>query len=124
MRLKFYKPTVKVFRSTQAVHKSKRPRPKLSKELCAALTQRRRQSQENFRSALHEGWAAIDKMIAEIAMSHNKSVRRVQSELHSGTILMKKKWTKTNAWNAFLWKVSQDKENESELSNCFSCLAN
>jgi dGTP triphosphohydrolase len=114
MRTRFYQASAKHPRMTQGV-KKKPQRPKLSKEARAALNARRRLAAKRYKDALGETWNTIDKLTEEIAASHHKSVRHVQTELHTGLHRSHTERTKTSAWNAFTWKKSQEKEN-SELS--------
>lgn len=86
-------------------------RPKLSKEARAITREQRRLSKEKFDTALKGAWQTMDGMVSDLATSHGKSQRRVQTELHMGSQLTRKQHGKTNAWNAFLWKASQEKEN-------------
>ena len=57
-------------------------------------------------------------MTENLAATHHKSIHRVQSELHMGSVMAKREHKKTNAWNAFCWKKSQDKENGKTLLFC------
>jgi hypothetical protein len=91
--------------------KHKVNRPKLSAEARAALLARRRQASQCYKNALSETWDTIDKLTEDLSVAHHKSLQRVQSELHMGHRLACKSRKKTNAWNAFTWKKSQDKEN-------------
>lgn len=110
MQTRFYQPTRGSSRSTQGAKPRKARRPKLSKEAHEALRERRRASAEKFDTALRAAWSTIDGITDNLATSHHKSIRRVQSELHMGSLLTRKRHSKTNAWNAFLWKASQEKE--------------
>jgi hypothetical protein len=106
-----------VGKTTQTV-KKKTKRPQLSKEARAAVNARRRQASQNYRNDLEEAWKKIDEVTENLAATHHKSIRRVQSELHMGSIMAKREHKKTNAWNAFCWKKSQDKENGNSLLFC------
>lgn len=111
MRSRFFKPSRGSSRTTQGVRLRKVQRPKLSKEARAITRQQRRLSKENFNTAVKGAWSTIEGITNDLATAHAKSLRRVQSELHMGSQLTRKRHGKTNAWNAFLWKVSQEKEN-------------
>jgi hypothetical protein len=110
MRTRFYQTSTKSSRTTLGV-KRKVNRPKLSADARAALLARRRQASQNYKNALGETWDTIDKLTEDLAIAHRKSLQRVQCELHMGHRLAHKTRQKTNAWNAFTWKKSQDKEN-------------
>jgi len=110
MRTRFYTTSSKWSQSTQTV-KKKTKRPQLTKEARIAVNARRRVAAHNYKNDLEEAWAKIDEVTEDLALTHHKSVRRVQSELHMGRQLATRERKKTNAWNAFCWKKSQDKEN-------------
>jgi hypothetical protein len=110
MRTRFYVAPAKASKHTQAV-KKKAKRPQLSQEASAAIRARRHQASQNYKKGLGEAWSSIDRVVEELAITHHKSIRRVQSELHMGCQMSSQARKKTNAWNAFCWKKSQDKEN-------------
>ena len=110
MRTRFYTTSSSLSQPTQAV-KKKAKCPQLSKEARTLVNARRRQASQSYRTELGEAWAMIDKLTEDIAENHHKSLRRVQSELHMGCQLASHQHKKTNMWNAFCWKKSQDKEN-------------
>jgi hypothetical protein len=110
MRTRFYATSSKLSKPTQAV-KKKAKRPQLSKEARTAVNARRCLAAQNYRNELGEAWATIDKLIEDLAQNHHKSICHVQSKLHMGHQLASREHKKTNAWNAFCWKKSQDKEN-------------
>jgi hypothetical protein len=89
-----------------------RPKVHLSKEARRLLTAKRRESSARYRKSLGTAWSTIHEAAIQIATDHSKSVRKVQSELHMGHSLLLSKRTKGNAWNAFIWKKSQDVEKE------------
>ena len=110
MRVRFYETSAKHARMTQGI-KKKIQRPKLSKEARAALNARQQLAAQRYKDALGETWNTIDKLTEEIAASNHKSVRHVQTELHTGLQCSRTERKKTSAWNAFTWKKSQEKEN-------------
>ena len=114
MRTRFYTASSKLGRITQAVSK-KAKRPQLSKEAHAAVNARRRQAAQNYQNDLGEAWKKIDEVVETLAATHHKSVRRVQSDIHMGSMITKRVHKKSNAWNAFCWKKSQNKENGNSL---------
>ncbi|RDB19669.1 hypothetical protein Hypma_013284 [Hypsizygus marmoreus] len=114
MRTRFYGTVAKPSSALQGLRK--RNRPRLSAEAREALNARRRHAAESYKKALSEAWTKIDEATEDLAAAHHKTVRRVQSELHMGRQLSRIQRKKTNAWNAFCWKKSQDKENGPELS--------
>jgi len=89
-----------------------RPKVHLSKEARQLLTAKRHESSACYRKSLATAWSTIHEAAIQIATDHSKSVRKVQSELHMGHSLLLSKHTKGNAWNAFVWKKSQDIEKE------------
>jgi len=117
MRTRFYNTSSKPGNTIQSV-KKKAKRPQLSQEARAAVNARRRQAAQNYRNDLGEAWKKIDEVTENLAATHHKSIRRVQSELHMGGIMAKREHKKTNAWNAFCWKKSHDKENGNALIFC------
>ena len=92
-------------------------RPKLSKEAYATLNACRLLAAKRYKDALGESWDTIDKITEDVASSHHKSVHRVQMELHTGLQCLRTERKKTNAWNVFTWKKSQEKENS---KSCFA----
>lgn len=89
--------------------------PKLSKEYRASLNERRKEALSKYHAALNEAWDGLDETIARIAEEHNKSIRRVESDLHFSRPVSLKRHNKKNAWNAFFWKKCQEeKENIGE----------
>lgn len=108
MRTRFYKPHTAPGCSTQQAKKY--PRPSLSTEARRALRARRRHAALAYRQAMDETWRKVEEDAENIAVTHRKSVRRVQRELHMGAQLTQKMRNKTNAWNAFCWKKAQEQE--------------
>ena len=100
--------------SSKRVQGTTRIRPKvhLSKEARQLLTAKRRESSARYRKSPATAWSTIHEVAIQIAADHGKSVRKVQSELHMGHSLFLSKRVKANAWNAFIWKKSQDIEKE------------
>ncbi len=114
MRGRFYKARSKLAQATN-VSRPLGHHPKLSKEYRASLNARRKESVAKYHAALNEAWDGLDKTIARIAEEHNKSVRRVESDLHFSRPVSLKQHSKRNAWNAFFWKKCQEeKENVGE----------
>lgn len=111
MRTRFYRTSTKPGQATQGIAR-KVSRPKLTKDVRAAIAARRRLASQSYRSALRETWGKIDELIENLALAHHKSLRQVQLELHMGRQLGHRERKKTNAWNAFCWKKSQEKEND------------
>ncbi|KAG6875862.1 hypothetical protein C0992_001988 [Termitomyces sp. T32_za158] len=88
------------------------PRPQLSVAAHEAIIAKRRNASKEYNAALEEAWGTIDETAVNIAATHHKSIRHVQSELHMGRQLAYVKRKKTSVWNAFCWKKSlQNKEN-------------
>ena len=114
MRTCFYTTSSKLGKTTQAVTK-KAKRPQLSQEARAAVNVRRCQATQDYRNDLGEAWKKIDEVTETLAVTHHKSIRHVQSELHMGSMIAKREHKKTNPWSAFCWKKSQDKENGNYL---------
>ena len=110
MRTHFYTTSSSLSQPTQAV-KKKAKRPQLSKEAWTLVNAHRHQASQSYRTELGKAWATIDKLTEDIAENHHKSLHRVQSELHMGRQLASCQHKKTNMWNVFCWKKSQDKEN-------------
>lgn len=117
MRTHFYPTSSKLGKAIQTV-KKKAKCPQLSQEARAAINAHCCQAAQNYRNDLGEAWKKIDKVTENLAATHHKSIHRVQSELHMGSMTTKREHKKTNAWNAFCWKKSQDKENGNALLFC------
>ena len=101
-------------RRTQSLHR-KYSRIHLSKDARAAITGRQREAAHRYNKDLDVTWAQIDDVTQNIATTHNKSVRRVRSQLHMGRTSSHGKHDKSSPWNAFLWKKGKDREaDESE----------
>jgi hypothetical protein len=111
MRTQFYNPTAKPSMRTQGVTKTYK-RIQLSKEARMAINARKQEASRHYKKDLDEAWAEIDKVTENLAITHHKSVRRIQQELHMGGIRAKS--SKTNAWNAFSWKKNRDLKEENE----------
>lgn len=97
-------------------------RHRLGKDAQAAVNAQRRERHKAYTNGLVKAMEHIDETAAELAGSHNKSYRKVETDLRMARRL--KTHTRTNAWNAFCWKKRQeDKENncESSLSNSSEC---
>ena len=109
MKTRFYNTSTKAGRTTQGARKFHRP--KLTKDVRAAITARRRLASQSYRSALKDTWEKIDELTENLAVAHHKSIRQVQLELHMGRQVGSTGRKKTSAWNAFCWKKSQEKEN-------------
>lgn len=109
MRTRFYQTSAKHAKTTGVKKRIKRP--KLSKEARAILNARRQLAAQRYRDALGDSWNTLDKLTEDIAVSHHKSIRRVQTELHTGIQRSRIQRKKTSAWNAFTWKKSKEKDN-------------
>jgi hypothetical protein len=103
MRTRFYYPTARRSGRTQGIVR-KQKKVKLTKEARAAIKIRQREASRRYKQDLDEAWAKIDEATENLAATHHKSVRRVQSELHTGPNMARKRRLKTSAWNAFCWK--------------------
>jgi len=99
--------------SNRRVQPSARQCPKviLSKEARTALRLNQRAKSLQFKNALEEAWKQLDNTMKTIAVSHHKSIRRVQNDLYIGRGTLRSKRSKLNLWNAFCWKKNQDAEN-------------
>jgi hypothetical protein len=106
---RFYVPRRKARRSTQGP-KQQVVRPKLSPEVRRDAIRKREKNRKEYREALNNALAKIDEITAEVATIHRKSIRRVQEDLHMVSQLKRKRQQKTNAWNAWIWHISQDAE--------------
>ncbi|KIL54246.1 hypothetical protein M378DRAFT_92922 [Amanita muscaria Koide BX008] len=105
MRTRFYSTPSEPRKLTQGAQKENR-RPQLSKEARAAVNARRHLSAQKYRSGLDAAWSKINEVTENLATTHHKSVRRVRSHLHLSRQAPGTK--RTNAWNAFCWKKSQE----------------
>ncbi|KAG1799830.1 uncharacterized protein HD556DRAFT_1230959 [Suillus plorans] len=91
-----------------------RPKVVLSKEARAALKHSRQEKSRQFRDTLDDAWNQLDEATKTIAVSHHKSVRRVQNDLYIGRGLLRSRHSKLNTWNAFCWKKNQETENRNQ----------
>jgi hypothetical protein len=105
--------TVKSVPTHRHVQAPPRTRPKvtLSKDARAALKLSRQEKSRRFKDALDDAWNELDQATKSIAVSHHKSVHRVQNDLYIGRGLLHSRRSKLNAWNAFCWKENQETEN-------------
>ena len=110
MKTRFYKAIREPSRLTRGVHKPK-VRVKLSKEARAALRKRRKESAQRYKDAMKNAWSGINETIGDLAMDHHRPLRRVEVDFYRGGQLVRRHHQKTNAWNAFLWHLSQGSGN-------------
>jgi hypothetical protein len=110
MRTRFYSTSTKASRTTQGIAQ-KVSRPKLTKDVHAAINARRRLASQSYQRTLKDTWLKIDELTKNRAVAHHKSIRHVQLELHMGRQVGRTEPKKTSAWNAFCWKKAQEKEN-------------
>ncbi|KIL56720.1 hypothetical protein M378DRAFT_16817 [Amanita muscaria Koide BX008] len=85
--------------------------PKLSKEARASLLARHRASRELYSDAMKTAVAQVNKITQTLATSQHKSIRHVEKDLRFASQLTRKRHQKTNAWNAWIWSISQEKGN-------------
>jgi hypothetical protein len=103
MQTKFYWPTSKSKQCTQGIL---RPYKwvQLTKEAHATINACQCEASHHYKKDLDETWVKIDEATENLAITHHKSVHRVQGELHMGRNMAHTKQLKTSAWNAFSWK--------------------
>lgn len=86
------------------------PRPKLSKEARAALRAQQAGKNKAYNRALDDASKAISNIIENVAVSHNKSLQRIESTLHMGRdSITNAHREKSSAWNGFSKKVLQER---------------
>jgi hypothetical protein len=105
---------------------STRPQPhvEVSKEVRAALRASRQDAAQKYQGAVQDVYATIEQQVKDVAKTHAKSIRHVQSDLHMGPQISMQSRSRKNAWNAFCWKKFQDKENnENENTGVSSLLS-
>jgi hypothetical protein len=110
MRTRFYSTSTKPGRTTQGIAQ-KVSRPKLAKDVRAAINARRRLASQSYQRALKDTWGKIDELTENLTIAHHKSIQHVRLELHMGRQISRMGPKKTSAWNAFCWKKAQEKEN-------------
>jgi hypothetical protein len=88
----------------------------MSKEMRAALLVRQREAAAKYRDDIEIAWAKIDEATEELATTHHKSLRRIQSDLHMGRHVARRKRIKTSLWNAFCWKKRQEMQIDGKVS--------
>jgi hypothetical protein len=120
MRTRFYRTSTIPGQATQGIAR-KVSRPKVTKDVRAAIAARRRLASQSYKSALRETWVKIDELTENLAVAHHKSLRQVQLELHMGRQVGHTERKKTNVWNAFCWKKSQEKENGQKIILLCQC---
>jgi hypothetical protein len=118
MRTRFYQASSRSTKRTQGIQRTRRIR--LSKEARAAASARQREAALRYKNDITDAWKNIDQATEDLAVTHHKSLRRVQAELHMGRNMARTKRHKTSAWNAFCWKKRQDKENASDDDGMYS----
>ena len=92
--------------------------PRLNKEEQDALTARRRVAAANYKEALDDVWAKLDRDAKELSGKFHKSINKVLNDLHMGKQVSLKRHSKQSAWNAFCWKKSlENKENVNANGN-------
>ncbi|KAG1725909.1 hypothetical protein EDB19DRAFT_1833612 [Suillus lakei] len=74
------------------------------------------EAHSHFKQALDDAWQAVDDTAVKLAADHEKSIRRVQNDLHMGHSLLRSKHSKVSAWNTFIWKKRQDGDKENGAS--------
>ena len=99
--------------SSGSGHKSY-PRTKLSEAARAGAKVRRQEASAQYQHALREAYGTVERDIKAIANTHAKSVQRVRSDLRMAPQVSMTRHNKKSAWNAFCWKKSQEKENNSK----------
>ena len=97
-------------RSTQGPQQ-RTQRPQLSHEARAAIKERRLDSRLKYVAAVGKVVSDFEKAAEDVASNHHKSVRRVEQDVRLSSDLTRKHHKKSNAWNAWVWYKSQDKEN-------------
>ncbi|KAF8233274.1 hypothetical protein L208DRAFT_1396072 [Tricholoma matsutake] len=111
MRTHFYRTSTIPGQATQGIEQ-KVSCLKLTKDVHAAIAAHRRLASQSYKSALRETWVKIDELMENLAVAHHKSLWQVQLEVHMGRQVSHTERKKTNVWNAFCWKKSQEKEND------------
>jgi len=120
MRTRFYQSTAKPSGHIQRIAR-KHKKVQLTKEARAAINARRREASKQYKQDVDKVWAELCEKTENLASTHHKSVRRVQSELHLGQSLAHRRHAKPNAWNAFCWKKRISlKENGDDESKSLS----
>ena len=114
MRTRFYQPTTKPSGHVQQIAR-KYKKVQLTKAARAAINARRREATIRYNQDVDKLWAELGEKAENLASTHHKSVRRVQTELHLGQSIAHRRRNKANLWNAFCWKKSVSlKENNDE----------
>ena len=108
--LRWYEPSRPALRSRQGPRRHTKP-PQLSKEARAAIKERRHDNQLKYNTALAKTVFDFEKAASDVASTHHKSIRRVEQDVRLNSDLLRKRQKKSNAWNAWVWYKSQDKEN-------------
>jgi hypothetical protein len=101
-------------RPLQATQPVKRhPRPRLSAAANADIRAHQREKNTAYNNALDDANKAINDIIENLAVTHKKSIHRVQSTLHMGRdSITNAQRTKSSAWNAFCWKKAKEVRDE------------
>ena len=98
---------------------STRPQPciEVSKEVRAALRVSRQDAAQKYQDAIQDVYATVEQQVKDVAKTHARSVRHVQSDLHMGPQISMQSHSRKNAGNMFCWKKFQDKENNENNEN-------
>lgn len=110
MKTWYYLPQRNGLCSTQGV-KYPANHPKLTKEAHQALQERRRNSRNTYCSSLNNALSKINELTGEMAITHHKSLQRIEEDLYMRSHLSQKRQQRTNSWNAWVWYMSQKKKN-------------
>jgi len=94
-------------------HVRHKVRQKLLPEACRIVVAKQKDSQRAFQRAIRDAALGIQQTAQEIAIMHHKSVAAVQAHLYTTTA--RKRRTKVNGWNAYLWAMRQKGERTDTL---------
>ena len=96
--------------SKQGPRRQTKP-PQLSQEARTAIKAHHHDNQLKYNTAVAKTISELEKAVSDVASTHHKSLRRVEKDVRLNSDLMRKQHKRSNAWNAWVWYKSQDKEN-------------
>ena len=85
--------------------------PQLSQEAHTAIKEHHLDSQLKYNSAVVTAVSNFEKAASDVASTHHKSLCCVEQDVCLSSDLICKHHRQSNAWNAWVWHKSQDKEN-------------
>ena len=109
----WFKPTKAATRSTQGTANRQRRRVHLTKEARAVIQERRASNRADYDADIKLAEQELVSKVEALATTHHKSIYQVERDLRMSSLLTRKRQTKANTWNAFIWSQAQEKNSTS-----------